>query len=151
MEKMFKNPRLSNRGFQLIEQMMVCLLIILVTTVGIDSALGWIEVYRLDNAVRMFSTRLSEMRSLSISLNYPIAVRISESRKEFSFSDRNEDRGIWTSLPKGVSFTGAPLRTVAFYPRGNAALGGTFRLSNSTGCFQVVVSPTGRIRWERLE
>ena len=136
------------KGFQLIEMLIVCLLIAVLAGAAAGSTWEHLEFYRLDNACRLFSSRLSEIRAVSIGLNLPISVEIPESRDRFGFAERGDSPTVWILLPQGVVFRKIPRRTVTFYPRGNAAPAGSFLLENPKGGRKITVAVSGRIRWE---
>jgi len=138
------------KGFQLIELMIVCLIFFTIAGIGAGTVWNWIEAYRLENAFRLFSSQISEIRTLAIGLNFPITIEISDTRHKFGFAGRTEETLVWLSLPRGVKFTETPTKQVTFYPRGNAVPGGSYYLENLKGCVKIVVAPSGRIRWERL-
>jgi Tfp pilus assembly protein FimT len=145
------SPEMEVNGFQLIELMIVCLVCLVIAGIGIGQTSKWTEEYRLEHAFRQFSSYLSEIRSLSIGYHFPISVEVSKSGKMFGFSGKNEKTNCFLPLPEGVRFIDYPKNKVTFYPRGNVAPAGTYKLENQSGCIKVVIALSGRIRWERLK
>ncbi len=52
-------------------------------------------------------------------------------------------------LPGSTRIIGAPGRPLRFYPHGNAAPAGTYRINNECGTYRVIVNLAGRIRIQR--
>jgi hypothetical protein len=142
---------MEERGFQLLDCMLVCLLLGGTLSIGVASLDGVFERYRLQWAGYLFATEISTLRSTAVGRNSPVSVSVSPSRTQYGFASRGEEPTLWRRLPRGVVVAGQPTTPVTFYSRGNAVPAGSYVLENSEGQMRVVVAPTGRVRWEVVE
>ena len=141
---------MKENGYQLLECLAVCLLLSTMAGLG-GSVLGRaVSRYRLEVAAQGLAMELSELRAAAVSRKLPLSISVSECSSKYGFGARGTDASLWRELPRGVSFVTQPRQPVTFYSRGNAVPAGTYGLSNTAGQCKVVVSPTGRIRWENL-
>jgi len=142
---------MNNRGFQLLECLIVCALIACLGGIGFGTLNGIIEWYRLQLGARVFVSQISSVRSSAISRNVSLSVLVDSAGESYGWALRKTESEAWRRLPPGVSFSRVPRNPVTFFSRGNAAPAGTFVLANRKGEIKVVVAPNGRIRWETLE
>lgn len=138
------------RGFQMMELTLVCALISLTATWGIGHLQEIREQQRLETACQSFLTRVSSARTLAVTRNLPIQVRIHPDRKRYSMSSVDEEPVDWIQLPRGVRFSQFPRLPVTFRSRGTATPAGSFTIASYRGEVQVIVAVSGRIRWRRL-
>ena len=115
------------------------------------SALGKaVNRYRLEVAAQSLAMELSALRGAAVSRKLPLSVTVGDCFTKYGFGARGDNAALWRQLPKGVLFMSQPSQSVTFYSRGNAVPAGTYGLSNVKGQCRVVVSPTGRVRWENV-
>jgi Tfp pilus assembly protein FimT len=142
---------MEERGFQLLDCMLVCLVLGGGLSLGMASLDGVFERYRLQWAGYLFASEISTLRSTAVGHNLPVSVSVNPSRTQYGFATRGDEPSLWRPLPRGVVFVDQPATPVTFYSRGNAVPAGSYLLANSVGRMRVVVAPTGRVRWEILE
>jgi type II secretory pathway pseudopilin PulG len=140
---------MAERGYTLLELTLVCLLTVLVCGLGANLWGQAAEQVRLQSAGRTFAAALIEARSQAITRNVSLRLHINPDGRHFSLVPPHLQPALWRPLPSGVSFSGAPRASPVFYSRGSVVPAGTFLLRNEIGTIRVVVSPGGRIRWER--
>ena len=141
----FGNPL----GYQLLEVMLTCLFIGFLSSLALPAFQQVRDHWRLSQGSRLFLTLLEEGRTAAIGRNVTVQIRVSHDGGRMAITPEGEDPGHWLTLPRGVLVVRRPNREVAFYSRGTAAPAGTFILGNAAGEIRIVISPAGRIRWER--
>ncbi len=139
----------ANAGFQLLEMMIICALIGLLGTIGWGNFRHIREHYQLRMGCAHFVSLLSQCRLQAVSKGLPLEVRIHPDRGHFTIAPEDEPARLWRALPAGMKFTSIPKKRLTFYSRGTAAPAGSFRLENRTGQIKVLITPTGRIRWQQ--
>ncbi len=142
---------MNNRGFQLIELTIACLLVISTFTSGVANWQSLGDHYRLHRACEYLTASLMAARSEAVVKNVPVQLCLRPDGRAFGFSLPGTASIRWRVLPRGVRFD--PVSPVAptFYSRGNIVPGASFFVSNPAGSIRVVLSPAGRIRWERTD
>jgi hypothetical protein len=136
-------------GYQLLEVTLTCLLI------GFLASLAWPayqqvrDHWRLSQGSHLFLSLLEQGRTAAIGRNLTVQIRVSDEGGRATIAPVEEETGHWLTLPRGVLVVRKPNREISFYSRGTAAPGGTFVLGNSAGEIRIVISPAGRIRWQR--
>jgi Tfp pilus assembly protein FimT len=134
------------RGYSLLEVMLVCALIGSGSTLGL-SILNEIAVHL---AGESFSSAVMAARFQAVAKNLATLVRVHPSRRKFGLAVKDSEPQFWQDLPTGVEFSKIPRMPPRFYSRGYASPAGTFILENSRGRIRVIVSLSGRVRWERV-
>ncbi len=137
------------RGYSLLEVMLVCALIGSGSTLGLSILNGITEQHRLHLAGESFLSAVMAARFQAVAKNLAIQVRVHASGKKFGVAVKDSEPQFWQDLPAGVEFSKKPRKPPRFYSRGYASPAGTFILENSRGQIRVVVSLSGRVRWER--
>jgi len=137
------------RGYSLLEVMLVCALIGSGSTLGLSILNGIAEQHRLHLAGESFLSAVMAARFQAVAKNLAIQVRVHASGKKFGIAVKGSEPQFWQDLPAGVEFSKTPRKPPGFYSRGYASPAGTFILENSRGQIRVVVSLSGRVRWER--
>jgi Tfp pilus assembly protein FimT len=140
---------MAEKGYTLLELVLVCLITALVSTLGIGAWGRAAEQVRLHSACRVFASALTRARSQAIAKNVSLRLHINPDGRRFALSPTTAQPASWQPLPSGVSFTGATQGAPVFYSRGSVVPAGTFVLSNQCGSIRVILSPGGRIRWQR--
>ncbi len=138
------------RGYSLLEVMLVCALIGSGSTLGLSILNGIAEQHRLQLAGESFLSALMAARFQAVAKNLAIQVLVHASGKKFGVAVKDSEPQFWQELPTGVEFSKTPRKPPHFYSRGYASPAGTFILENSRGQIRVVVSLSGRVRWERV-
>ncbi len=138
------------RGYSLLEMMLVCALIGSGSTLGLSILNGIAEQHRLHLAGESFSSAVMAARFQAVARNLATEVRIHKGRRKFGLAVKDSEPQFWQDLPAGVEFSKMPRKPPRFYSRGYASPAGTFILENSRGRIRVIVSLSGRVRWERV-
>jgi type IV fimbrial biogenesis protein FimT len=148
------------RGFTLVELLIVIALLVVVAAIGAPFYLSYQRAQETNGAARELITMLNQARQLAITRSTSFSV-------EAQANPQNRVRlcsgavtpcpgGIWTGpetdtagwrvLDNGSRITQNP--RITFSSLGAATTAGTLRVQNSsaTGCLDVVVSPSGRVR-----
>ncbi|MFQ5928747.1 MAG: GspH/FimT family pseudopilin [Acidobacteriota bacterium] len=139
------------RGYNLLEVILVCGLVGSVSTIGLSSLQGMGEQQRLHVAAESFLSTVTGARFQAVSKNLAVRVLVHTDHRKFAVVVNNEEAAIWQSLPSGVTFSRVPRKPPTFYSRGFASPGGTFTLTNRCGRIRVIISLSGRARWERID
>jgi hypothetical protein len=88
----------------------------------------------------------------AITANAPMLFEVDENRLKFHWTDPVTGDPFEDSirhLARGVRISKCPKRPLRFYQHGNAAPAGTYVLKNQAGSYSVVVTPGGRIRFQK--
>ena len=142
---------MSARGYQLFEVMLVCSLLGLLSTLFVPMLQGIADQEKLHAASQMFRSTILNARSQAIAKNSALRIRIHQDRRKFAIASRGKEPTLWRDLPGGVEFSRIPRSLPTFYSRGTASPAGSFILSNNCGRIVIVISVSGRVRWERLD
>lgn len=139
------------KGYQLFEVMLVCSLLGLLSTVFIPLLDKIAAEDKLHASSQVFRSTLLNARSQAVAKNSALRVHVHQDGKRFAIARRGEEPAMWRALPKGVQFSRIPANLPTFYSRGTASPAGSFVLSNGAGQILIVISVSGRVRWERLD
>lgn len=142
----------SQEGHSLAELLIVvsCAAVLLAAAVPNIAHLN--QVWALWGSARVLEASLQWGRMHAITANAPIIFEIDESCQKFYWADPATGtpyEGSVRILSHGVRITRYPMRPLRFYQHGNAAPGGTYTLENQVGSYSVVVTPGGRIRFQK--
>ncbi len=129
--------------------MLVCALIGSGSTLGLSILNGIAEQHRLHLAGESFLSAVMAARFQAVTKNLAIQVRVHANGTQFGVAVKDSEPQFWQDLPSGVEFSKIPRKPPTFYSRGYASPAGTFILENSRGQVRVIVSVSGRVRWER--
>jgi hypothetical protein len=141
---------MNSRGFQLIDALLACMVVVLAASLGAAAWDGAAEQHRLHAACQLLVSTCHQARNRALTKNLPTEIRVHLSRRSFGLAAEGKPPHRWLDLPKDVQFVSFPTNAVRFYSRGVAAPGGSFVLGNAAGRIQVIVAPSGRVRWTRL-
>lgn len=137
------------RGYQLLEVTLTCLLIGFLASLVWPSYQQVRDHWRLSQGSHLFLSLLEQGRMEAVGRNLTVQIRISTDAGRATIAPEGDEAGHWLTLPRGVQIVRKPNRDISFHSRGTAAPGGTFILGNSAGKIRIVISPAGRIRWQR--
>jgi Tfp pilus assembly protein FimT len=139
-------------GFSLVELIIVLACTVIMVTVAAPNISYIHKEWSLWESARSIENSLQWGRMAAIASNTSLLFEVGENGHRFGWID--PDSG--NSFPDSVRFLAAdiriassPRRSLRFYPRGNAAPAGTYVIEGNTGSYSVVVSPGGRIRFQK--
>jgi Tfp pilus assembly protein FimT len=138
-------------GFQLIEVLITCLFLGLLATFGVGSLTEIADRYRLETSARLIANGLSAGRTQAVCRNLALEFRVDVAANRFGIAAPGDQPETWGSLAKGVSFVQIPGRSITFYSRGSVVPAGSFVLGNGEHRIKIIMSPGGRVRWERID
>lgn len=151
----------ASGGFSLVELLVLVALLGIVTAIGAPYYLSYLKAQETDGGAREVVTALNQARQLAISRNTSFSVEAQthpQNRLRFCsgtvspcasgtvWTGAGTDGSGWMGLDNSVRIVLGT--TITFSSLGAATASGTLRVQNSagTGCLDVVVSPSGRIR-----
>ena len=153
-------PR-RNDGFALVELLAVIGLLVIVAAIGAPYYLSYQRAQETNGAARELITMLNQARQLAITRSSSFSVESQTSPNNRArlcsgtttpcpggsvWTGGGSDASGWRTLDNGARITQNP--RITFSSLGAATATGTLRVQNSsgTGCLDVVVSPSGRVR-----
>lgn len=137
------------KGYNLFEVTLWCILAGTLSTISLTVIEGIRDQQRLHLAGESFLSAVSAARFEAMTKNLAVQIRVHPSRSQFTMALANDEPHLWQNLPPGVLFSKVPSKPITFFSRGNVAPAGTFILENERGQIRVIVSISGRVRWER--
>jgi prepilin-type N-terminal cleavage/methylation domain-containing protein len=149
-----KNKIGSDRGFSLIELMIVILIIAILVVAAIPAIERNLQLYRLEMAVGLVSNRLVEARLSAIKRNRAAWVTVNGNSRNIEIWSRNDAGQPITlaapiSLPQNIVLNGVQTSTFTFTSLGrnqsNTNNTIALMLSNSNNCKALTVTVAGRI------
>ncbi|MGH9340125.1 MAG: hypothetical protein ACRD1R_11195 [Acidobacteriota bacterium] len=143
------NPR-KQAGFNLLDSLVTLAIVGVLSSLGIGYLGGMADQYRLQSGCQSLLSSIVTARAHSTAKCLPIEIRVHADNKRFALAAKGEEPDRWQSLPRGVEFVTVPPRLPTFHSRGNASPAGSFVIGNDRGQIRLIISPTGRVRWERL-
>lgn len=141
---------MNAKGYQLIELTIVCALAMVLAAAAPTLWKGVMERQRLQSACRLVLAAGNQARVQALGKNATVELRVHEDLRSFALAAGGGPER-WQPLPQGVEFTSPPPRPPRFHSRGNAAPGASLYLENAAGQARVVISPSGRLRWELVQ
>ena len=139
-------------GFSLLELIMVLAISSILAGIGIPGFIRIQKEWSLWSSMRMVEISLRWGRMHAIAANAPVMFEIQGNGQKFVWLDPETGDAFESTeraLRNGTRITSAPGSLLRFYPRGNAAPGGTYRIEGDTGAYSVIVTPGGRIRTQK--
>jgi len=131
-------------GFSAIELVIVLALMGLLAAIALPRWRGLVQSYELNNAARQIQSELHPLKSRAAAENVSFQMAYSQGATGYTIQ-RDNVAVVSRPLADGTTITKAG--TISFSPRGTA-VANRVRLVDAQGvCRQVVVSPTGRVRW----
>ena len=110
------------------------------------------QVWSLWGSARVMEASLQWGRMHAIAANTPLLFEVDEGGRTFHWTDAVTGSSYESSvrhLSRGVRISKCQKRPLRFYQQGNAAPAGTYVLKNQAGSYSVVVTPGGRIRFQK--
>jgi len=131
-------------GFSAIELVIVLALMGLLAAIALPRWRGLVQSYELNNAARQIQSELHTLKSRAAAENVSFQMAYSQGATGYTIQ-RDNVAVVSRPLAEGTTITKAG--TISFSPRGTA-VANRVRLVDAQGvCRQIVVSPTGRVRW----
>ncbi|MDH4302821.1 MAG: GspH/FimT family pseudopilin [Nitrospira sp.] len=143
------------RGFTLVEMMIVVGIISLVSMLGVPNYISWNARHQLRQASAEIQNQLSFARVSAMSRNSVVSVSVSASSGKVVLSATDASGASVVqpvALPGGVIGVNPEPAGVTFLPLGIRSGGGTGNqlivISNNHGLsYSVIVTPRGTVRW----
>jgi Tfp pilus assembly protein FimT len=131
-------------GFSAIELAVVLALMVLLAAIALPRWRGLVQSFELNNSVRQIQSELHNLKSRAAAENVSFQMAFSQGATGYTIQ-RDNVAVVSRPLTEGTTITKAG--TISFSPRGTA-VANRVRLVDAQGvCRQIVVSPTGRVRW----
>ena len=147
-----RNNKNNAHGFSLPELLIVAAIAAIIAAF---TAPGFVRIQKglsLWGSARMVETSLQWGRMRAISSNAPVLFEVGEDGEGFIWRDPSTDESFETTarfLNSGTRIASSPRTPLRFYPRGNAVPSGTYRVEGETGSYSIIVTPGGRIRFQK--
>ena len=131
-------------GFSAIELAVVLVLIGLLAAIALPRWRGLVQSFELNNSARQIQSELHNLKSRAAAEN--VSFQMAYSQGATGYTIQRDNVAVATKpLAEGTTITKAG--RITFWPRGTA-VANRVRLLDAQGvCRQIVVSPTGRVRW----
>ncbi len=139
-------------GHSLVELLIVISCAAVLLAAAVPNIAHLHEAWSLWGSARVLEASLQWGRMHAIAANAPVLFQVDESRQKFYWVDPATGapyEGSVRNLSHGTRITRCPKRPLRFYQHGNAAPGGTYTLENQAGSCSVIVTPGGRIRFQK--
>jgi prepilin-type N-terminal cleavage/methylation domain-containing protein len=135
-----------NRGFTLIESLVVVALAALVARAGIVGVAELLRTARLAGAARTLAATLRLARGQALAGVGPVVARFDAARGRYEILDGTGGRLGDHVLPAGVAFTGLPARARITFGALGTADNATVALAAGPRSRRIVVNQRGRVR-----
>ena len=153
MEQRKKTENGRNQtGFTLQELLVVAAITAIIVTFAAPGFMSIQKNWSLWGNARMVETSLQWGRMRAIASNSPVLFEVEEDGGRFTWRDPSTGDTFTTSarsMAGGSRIVSAPRTPLRFYPRGNAVPSGTYRVEGETGSYSIIVTPGGRIRFQK--
>jgi prepilin-type N-terminal cleavage/methylation domain-containing protein len=131
-------------GFSAIELAVVLALMGLLAAIALPRWRGLLQGYELNNAARQIQSELHNLKSRAAAENVSFQMAFSQGATGYTIQ-RDNVAVVAKPLAEGTTITKAG--TISFSPRGTAVANRVRLVNNDGACRQIVVSPTGRVRF----
>jgi prepilin-type N-terminal cleavage/methylation domain-containing protein len=142
----------SPEGYSLVELSIVIACIAILLSAAVPNITHLHQIWSLWGSARVLEASLQWGRMHAIMANTPLLFEVDDSRRKFHWVDPATGNPYESSvrhLSRGIRISKCPKRPLRFYQQGNAAPAGTYVLENQAGSYSVVVTPGGRIRFQK--
>jgi Tfp pilus assembly protein FimT len=139
-------------GYSLIELVIVLACATIMIAIALPSFSQFQREWALWGNAHSVENALQWGRMHAIASNAPILFEVSENGSRYGWIDPESGASYSESfrfLTHGVRITSSPKRSLRFYPQGYAVPAGTYVIQADTGSYSVIVSPGGRIRFQK--
>jgi len=132
------------KGFSAIELAIVLALTGLLAAIALPRWRGLLQSYELNNAARQIQSELHNLKSRAAAENVSFQMAFSQGANGYTIQ-RDNVAVVAKPLAEGTTITKAG--TISFSTRGTAVANRVRLLNTQGACRQIVVSPTGRVRF----
>ncbi len=142
----------SEAGVSLAELVMTLACGMILAVAAVPNVFRLQQEWTLLGGARLLESSLQWGRMHAISANTSVMLEVDEGGRSFYWEDAANGERFETTvryLPGSVRIVDSPRRALRFYPRGNAAPAGTYRLQGDSGAYSIVVNIGGRIRLQK--
>ncbi len=140
--------RVGNKGFTLLELLVVLLIVGLVSSVAVFSMIGQSEKSLIKSEARKLYASLKHAREQAISRHSMVTFEIEEENTGYSITSSNK-RIYYRSLPETISVYA---EKVVFYPIGDSTGGVIVLIDEHERKYEITVSHiTGKAKIERIQ
>ena len=150
--KQRKNTKNNHAGFSLTELLIVLTVTAIIISFAVPGFARILKVWSLWGSARMVETSLQWGKMRAITSNSPVLFEVAEDGQRFMWRDPATGDIFATTaryMNSGTRIVSSPQTPLRFYPRGNAAPGGAYKVEGETGSYSIVVAPGGRIRFQK--
>jgi len=142
----------SDKGFNLAELLIVIACVAVLITICLPNFYNIRQTWILWNGARQVESSLQWGRMRAITSNTPVLFEVREDGREFAWVDPETGQSFENTVRytgNDVSIVSSPKTPLRFYPRGNAVPAGTYKIEGKAGSYSVIVTPGGRIRFQK--
>ena len=108
----------QDRGYSLIEMVLVCALVGFLANLGFSSLRHLTEENDLWLAADSFLSTASTARFLAVARNLPVQIAVHPDHVRFTLVHKGDQPRTWNRLPGATRFTSVPQKLPTFYSRG---------------------------------
>jgi Tfp pilus assembly protein FimT len=144
--------RASPPGYSLVECLIGLICAAILLTAAVPNLFRLQQEWTLWGSAKLLESSMHWGRMHAIAANAPIVFEVDEDGRQFHWADPvtgDTYEGTAKRLSDRVRLVSYPKRPLRFYQHGNAAPAGTYTIQGETGSYSVVVSPGGRIRFQK--
>ena len=142
----------ASAGYSLAELVVVIACAAILFTGAVPNIVRLQREWALWGDAKVLEASLQWGRMHAISANTPVLFKVDDGRQKFCWVDPENGEpyaGSVRYLSRHVRIVSCPSRPLRFYQHGNAAPAGTFTIQSEIGSYSVIVSPGGRIRFQK--
>lgn len=142
----------NDAGYSLIELLIVLACAATMITLALPNISRLQTELALWGSARSVENSLQWGRMHAIASNTPILFEVGENGNRFGWLDPESGDSYSESirfLEHGIRITSSPKRALRFYPQGYAVPAGTYVIQADIGSYSVIVTPGGRIRFQK--